>query len=131
MLCSCCPSNIALKMHYDYITTHALFLFMTINSIMVLGIGNYNPQVFFEKKFNFLKKVYFLLKNLLLLNIDIEKYKNVFLYSTYKYKQYIKTIQLCVTITHIWFRTVLSIFVAVWSSIVVGLVDIGILMSGK
>lgn len=75
---------------------------MTINSIMVLGIGNYNPQVFFEKKsLIFLKKVYFLLKNLLLLIIDIEKYKNVFLYSTYKYKQYIKTIQLCVTITHI------------------------------
>lgn len=45
---------------------------------MVLGIGNYNPQVFFEKKFNFLKKVYFLLKNLLLLIIKVENAENIF-----------------------------------------------------
>ena len=45
-----------MKMQYDYITTHALFLFMTINSIMVLGIGNYNPQIFLKgyRKITFL-----------------------------------------------------------------------------
>lgn len=57
-----------MKMHCNYITTHALFLFMTINSIMVLGIGNYNPQVFFEKKFNFFEKSLLFTKKLIIIN---------------------------------------------------------------